>query len=851
MRAFLLLCLLTISPIFSQYSTNGLVAQYGFDNGSLLVDGANGQNFTQTGSSLTEINNRFGDASTSAVNLNGVHLTRSDIDFPVDALGYGNFETLSFWIKTTTNDSHARIIIDDSNRTSFASSNWAGNYVYLQDGKVGATLGVQYYQAVLGYRSGGVLTSKFISDGNWHHVAVLLSNSIGYGSTTMTIYNSMSVYIDGVHEGNGGNSQSSTGSISLAQSHDTNGNITVGNNRSNSLPANNRYFDVVDDILFYNRLLTAQEISDIANYSFCFAPNPSISIYGITETAAGLNVPGSAIHDIAYVKQSEPFSNAIIISNVDAAAAPFLITGLTPSTVYNVYNRSYCSSSTNASGWSSLQSFRTKGKIFVNLNATGSNNGSTWTDAFADLQLALNAQTDDQEIWIAAGTYHPSVNDRNFSFIVSSLNVKLYGGFSGTESQLSDRISGTNETILSGDLLNNDDTSISYPNTTRDDNSYIVVKVSNSGLLLDGLTITSGHANGGTSANQYGAGISKANTAATIKLKNTKVQKNVAIGAGAGMSASFTVSGARIDIENCVFSENVSIHGAGIYSYVDGANSAIFNVSNSLFERNKVINFGTNLGSGGSSFWIRAYGYNSTYNVNVIGNTFVKNEDLGTSTGMNNFNRSTLGIAQSGSTNRTMNVLVANNIFWGNTTTGSTIARSISGLFEVQPSTIITKNSIDQQNFGNIPAGSQTSTSTSDPLFVDFSNNVFNLTVTSPAINSGDNVSVIGTTDLLGNQRVFDTTVDMGAYEFGSTVLGTENFTSLSDFKMYPNPANSILNINSSEEISSVEIYSIEGKRVLISQNTQVDVSQLTSGIYLVKITTNANKVGTKKLVKQ
>ena len=42
------------------------------------------------------------------------------------------------------------------------------------------------------------------------------------------------------------------------------GYITIGNNRSNSLPANNRYFDVVDDILFYNRLLTAQEISDIA-----------------------------------------------------------------------------------------------------------------------------------------------------------------------------------------------------------------------------------------------------------------------------------------------------------------------------------------------------------------------------------------------------------------------------------------------------------------------------------------------------------------------------------------------------------------------------------------------------------
>ena len=174
------------------------------------------------------------------------------------------------------------------------------------------------------------------------------------------------------------------------------------------------------------------------------------------------------------------------------------------------------------------------------------------------------------------------------------------------------------------------------------------------------------------------------------------------------------------------------------------------------------------------------------------------------------------------------------------------------GFIESMISSATIKNSIDETNFTGITlSGTSANTSSSNPLFTNLTSGDYTLTSVSPAKNSGDNASVIGTTDLLGNQRIFDTNVDMGAYEFGSTLLGSENFTSLNDFTMYPNPATSILNISSREKIISVEIYSIVGKRVLVSQHTQVDVSHLTSGIYLVKITTNDNKVGTKKLVKQ
>jgi hypothetical protein len=57
---------------------------------------------------------------------------------------------------------------------------------------------------------------------------------------------------------------------------------------------------------------------------------------------------------------------------------------------------------------------------------------------------------------------------------------------------------------------------------------------------------------------------------------------------------------------------------------------------------------------------------------------------------------------------------------------------------------------------------------TSDPLFVDAENGDYHLQSGSPCIDVGDNSLVpAGTsTDLDGNPRIQNGTVDMGAYEF-------------------------------------------------------------------------------------
>ena len=80
------------------------------------------------------------------------------------------------------------------------------------------------------------------------------------------------------------------------------------------------------------------------------------------------------------------------------------------------------------------------------------------------------------------------------------------------------------------------------------------------------------------------------------------------------------------------------------------------------------------------------------------------------------------------------------------------------------------------------------------------------------------------------------------------------NNNDLLGFSMYPNPVRNVLNISAAETIEKAEIFNVLGKRVMSTRinNTRgtVDVSELSSGIYLIKYNVN-DKVGTAKFIKQ
>lgn len=80
--------------------------------------------------------------------------------------------------------------------------------------------------------------------------------------------------------------------------------------------------------------------------------------------------------------------------------------------------------------------------------------------------------------------------------------------------------------------------------------------------------------------------------------------------------------------------------------------------------------------------------------------------------------------------------------------------------------------------------------------------------------------------------------------------LGTGEFTK-SKFKLYPNPVSSTLNIEVDSEIETVSIYNQIGQLVLKAKSNSVDVSNLTSGIYLVQTQLKDGTTNTDRIIKK
>jgi len=197
--------------------------------------------------------------------------------------------------------------------------------------------------------------------------------------------------------------------------------------------------------------------------------------------------------------------------------------------------------------------------IYVKSNASGSNNGTSWSNAYTDLQSALTSATVGDTIWVAAGTYKPTTDktgdanpsdDRTKTFALSD-SVFAFGGFAGTETQLSQRDIENNETILSGDIGTVGDFS---------DNCYNVIQTSNYDII-SGFTITLGNANGAVSnETDMGGAILNKNVKA-IKIDSCRITN--CFGKQGGSVASYFCDD-TIKISYCHFLDNTAGNGGAV-----------------------------------------------------------------------------------------------------------------------------------------------------------------------------------------------------------------------------------------------------------------------------------------------
>ena len=214
--------------------------------------------------------------------------------------------------------------------------------------------------------------------------------------------------------------------------------------------------------------------------------------------------------------------------------------------------------------------------IYVDADAQGLADGSSWADAYNDLQLALAGTQPSTQIWVAEGTYHPAApgGDVSQAFGLRP-GVKLFGGFAGTESSLDQRDPEAHPTVLSGDLLEDDAT----PGGSNIDNVWsVVVAVQAVGpdAWLDGFEIIGGNAAAILACDEWavyyhiceGGGLY---LLGSPTIRNCLVRDNFGGSHGGGL---FLQSDALF--QRCVFEDNGALQGGGAYLGV-GANPTFEN----------------------------------------------------------------------------------------------------------------------------------------------------------------------------------------------------------------------------------------------------------------------------------
>lgn len=269
----------------------------------------------------------------------------------------------------------------------------------------------------------------------------------------------------------------------------------------------------------------------------------------------------------------------------------------------------------------------------VRAAASGSNDGSSWANAYVDLQSAL-ANPACTEIWVAQGVYRPaSAGTPQAAFVIRS-GLQLYGGFAGTELALSERTDdriGDFPTVLSGDIDNNDVRSNGVTLSGDDivgSNSSVVLRLSSfseadaigANTLIDGFIVTAGNTDndgGGLTCLAQGA-----SAECSPRLERMQFVGNRGFSGGAMALQAY---GGTIEpvIERTLFRGNTGHNGGAISAYADSGGRANPDFINVTLHGNRSQNSGgamTFLAHGSASEASpHFYSVTITDNVSVLG----------------------------------------------------------------------------------------------------------------------------------------------------------------------------------------------------------------------------------------
>lgn len=360
----------------------------------------------------------------------------------------------------------------------------------------------------------------------------------------------------------------------IRDNHTDHGGIVGLENNASGLIVNST-FSQNDHIQTFGAVIAGPNTTTLQIYNSIFWDNDQIQAEGSIPTIAD-----QCLFDVYNDVANDNYTNIITDDPlfVNPGGNDFTLQGGSPAfdAGFDGYSTLNLDRSHNARIWNGAvdlgcYEYYSEGILYVDVDAAGADDGTSWVDGFTDLQSALATYTGTEEIWIAEGTYLPTAgSDQDITFQIPDA-CKIFGGFQGNESARNQRDPEIHHSILSGEIGDPaDDT----------DNSFHVLTLNNvTNVTLNGIIIEESYAYGGV-LNDNGGGIRI--TDSEIVIANCSISRN-----RASFAAGILLDGLSVaDISNSIFEENEADATACIYVLHD----AVANIEGVQFTNNTANN---------------------------------------------------------------------------------------------------------------------------------------------------------------------------------------------------------------------------------------------------------------------